>query len=309
MFRWAIQCSAIVTLQLTQTGIAMMYNYLSDLSLPELPLHLLDGSDKYLHAALSKSLVKPRDASKAGFLCTSIGPATLILLRALQPSPQSRSGLQSGSQSQNDLVDAVPSSFEILYSSLQLAVAPQHTAPDDGCEVLYGRAGLLYAFLRLRSALDQKSPDLAADPSLFTGLQALVANQALSQLVDVIIQRGKNGSAVYAAELASSHTSVSAPPLMWSWRGKRYLGGAHGVGMFSPPCEPGSSRQKSFCSWYTPNCSFVSGRLHHEAYTGHHRYCGMAHRMPTRPRELAKCCSDVFRCAEQRIVAVCIIYH
>jgi hypothetical protein len=223
-------------------GIATMDNYLSELSLPELPSHLFKGSDRYLHAALSsssKALAHPRDASKTGYLASSIGLGTLILLRALQPRSEQQS------QTQKTLSDAVPASLELLNAALQLALAPEHTATDDGCEVLYGRAGLLYALLRLRSASDRNSSaSTSARPPINTALQTLVANPVLSQLVDVIIQRGKNGSAAYAAELASAGVRLSASPLMWSWHGKRYLGGAHGVGMFHFPGEFDSRQQE-----------------------------------------------------------------
>jgi len=224
-----------------------MDNYLSELSLPELPSHLFKGSDKYLHTALSsssKALAHPRDASKAGFLASSIGLGILIMLRALQSRSEQQSDTEV--QTQKTLSDAVPTSLELLKTALQLALAGQHTETDDGCEVLYGRAGFLYALLQLRSASDRNSlvSTSSARPPINATLQTIVANPVLSQLVDIIIQRGKNGSVAYAAELASAGVRVPASPLMWSWHGKRYLGGAHGVGMFHFPGEFDSRQQE-----------------------------------------------------------------
>ncbi|KIM86630.1 hypothetical protein PILCRDRAFT_310248 [Piloderma croceum F 1598] len=222
-----------VSVYIGSSGIATMDNYLSELSLPELPSHLFRGSDRYLHPALSRSsskaLAHPRDASKTGFLVSSIGLGTLILLRALQPPSEQRQS-DTETQAQKTLSDAVPTSLELLNAALQLALALEHTATDDGCEVLYGRAGLLYALLRLRSTSDRNSSaSTSARPPINPAVQTLVTNTVLTQLVDAIIQRGKNGSAAYAAELASASVRVTASPLMWTWHGKRYLGGAHGV--------------------------------------------------------------------------------
>ena len=219
----------------------MMYDYLSDLSLPELSSQNLGRSDEYLYAALSSSshaLATPTRASKAGFLTSSVGLATLILIRALQHH-QSHSHRQSGSKYQA-LADTWPSSIKVLNSALQLAVESRLAESDDGCEVLYGRAGLLYALLRLRSELDRiasSSRSPAANPSVVAALQPLVTDAVFSELVDIIVQRGKNGSAAYATGLTSAAEPGSVPALMWSWLGKRYLGGAHGVGMYVPRCR------------------------------------------------------------------------
>lgn len=53
----------------------------------------------------------------------------------------------------------------------------------------------------------------------------------MAALVDEIVARGRRGAKSYSGE-ARTHdkNSLRAPALMWSWHGKRYLGGAHGVG-------------------------------------------------------------------------------
>src|SRR6202167_5209521 len=251
----------------------MMCNYLSDLSLPELPSQMLDRSDKYLHAALSSSstaLTIPSKASKAGFLVSSVGLATLILIRALG-DPQ----LQSGSepQLQKIIADAWPASAKVLNSVIQLAVASRHTTSDDGCELLYGRAGILYALLRIRSALDRKSSTTtaAANRPVVAALQPLVADSVLVELVGVITQRGKNGSAAYATELvsASRPAGMPTPPLMWSWLGKCYIGGAHGVGMYLFQLTFNGANGKLFSSRYTSNDSLVSSKLYHDTHFDH----------------------------------------
>ena len=51
----------------------------------------------------------------------------------------------------------------------------------------------------------------------------------VSAFVHDIVARGKVGARLYKGELRARDREL-APPLMWSWHGKRYLGGAHGVG-------------------------------------------------------------------------------
>jgi hypothetical protein len=105
----------------------------------------------------------------------------------------------------------------------------RETDDDGGCEVLYGRAGLLYALLRLRSVSrrsDINTTDSNSADSVMK-IKALSSKAQLQLLVQSIIHRGQSGAATYAVELAGK---LPAPPLMWAWHGKRYLGAAHGVG-------------------------------------------------------------------------------
>ncbi|TFK17167.1 hypothetical protein FA15DRAFT_711068 [Coprinopsis marcescibilis] len=91
----------------------------------------------------------------------------------------------------------------------------QAGAADDGYEVLYGRAGFLYALLRVRKTL--------AEATTLKSLEVVVGS---------IMKRGKLGARSYARSVAIEQSGKhipSLPPLMWSWHGRRYLGGAHGV--------------------------------------------------------------------------------
>jgi hypothetical protein len=207
--------------------------YLSDLplsSISEFPSasRLLSRSDKYLCAALTspRTLSKPRDASHTAFLDTAIGLATLVLLSSLRDS-QARSHSQSFLETQRIISDACPTSIEVLRSAINHVMSCESkstSSVDSSSEVLYGRAGLLYAVLRLRSSVDLWSP---LDPGQKSDkIRPLISEEVIGQLVESIIRQGKKGSAAYAAEISSEFV----PPLMWSWYGKRYLGGAHGVG-------------------------------------------------------------------------------
>lgn len=108
--------------------------------------------------------------------------------------------------------------------------------------MLYGRAGLLHALLFLRRAMARRpiggSDALAPSATLGVGADAdgadsdvgrLVSDGNVAGLVDDVVARGRIGAAAYARDSEARR----CPPLMWSWHGKRYLGGAHGVGAFS----------------------------------------------------------------------------
>lgn len=158
--------------------------------------------------------------TRISFLETSIGIVTLAILRY-----RNQAGSSSG--------DNWAGYMSVLDCALRNIVredAHSSTADDDGCEVLYGRAGLLYAFLLLQNALRQGffndlPPDFARQ------LNHLVTMDKLRLITDSIIVRGRRGSRWLREELETAmKTEQTAPPLMWSWHQKRYLGAAHGVG-------------------------------------------------------------------------------
>lgn len=96
-----------------------------------------------------------------------------------------------------------PASSAALDELLELQ--PTHVATLDRgeCEVLYGRAGYLYALLFVRA----HTPDSAVHQRLRPAVQAVVAH---------LLAEGRRGG-------------TPRLPLAYSWHGKQYLGGAHGV--------------------------------------------------------------------------------
>ncbi|KAF8634028.1 hypothetical protein AX17_004293 [Amanita inopinata Kibby_2008] len=190
------------------------------LNVPNLRAKSLNAlADRHLALALRIPEVFKIRGTRTSFLETGIGIATLAILRY-----RSMNG-----DSSDDNWNAY---IEVLERAVQHIIHednnPSH-ANDDGCEVLYGRAGLLYAFLLLRRAihrglLDELPPEFARQ------LNQMVALDNLRIIVDSIMCRGRRGSTWLAEELgATPETDDSLPPLMWSWYQKRYLGGAHGV--------------------------------------------------------------------------------
>jgi hypothetical protein len=185
-----------------------------------LELYEKDGRDKLekhaaslLARALSgndHALVPIRSAARASFLETRVGSATLALVLLLHGDVTRNNVLESRTQE----------CIGLLQGAVNTAL--EEAEDEDGCEVLYGRAGLLYSLLLIRKHVPPKG---------ITGqLQALLADDVIVRLVEDIISRGKHGAAAFNRGLSSP---APAPALMWSWHGKRYLGGAHGVGTYT----------------------------------------------------------------------------
>lgn len=173
-------------------------------------------ADRHIAKALRLPEVLAVRGTQVSFLETGIGIVTLAILRY-----------------RNQADSSLEKYTAVLDCALRNIVDEDNhpsTANDDGCEVLYGRAGLLYAFLLLRNACHQGLfDDLPAE--FARQLNQLVAVDNLQLITDSIIVRGRRGSRWLREELgATTKTGQTVPPLMWSWHQKRYLGGAHGVG-------------------------------------------------------------------------------
>ncbi|OCH89154.1 hypothetical protein OBBRIDRAFT_794510 [Obba rivulosa] len=169
----------------------------------------------------------PHAGSHASFLETSVGPATLLLIHKLRT-------LASSGMSAHPPGGKTWQTCERLLNEALEAAANEEIS-DDGCEVMYGRAGLLYAILLLREELSRAVSDYGRAPAdnlqrdpVAKAAAHICAEKNVQALVDDIIERGRVGAKAYAKEL-DEEQRASAPALMWSWHKKRYLGGAHGV--------------------------------------------------------------------------------
>lgn len=156
----------------------------------------------------------PQSGSRASFLETSVGTATLILAQHLRKAADATAAKAK---------DAAA----LLEDAVRIALDEEFD--DDGCEVLYGRAGLLYSLLFLRARTKSLRGTDRAPDSPMTTLNRLTSSQTIHPLVDDIVARGKHGTKAYADELQDQERQL-VPSLMWSWHGKRYLGAAHGAG-------------------------------------------------------------------------------
>ncbi|KAJ3781677.1 hypothetical protein GGU10DRAFT_99905 [Lentinula aff. detonsa] len=153
---------------------------------------------------------RPKAAGKTSFLETPVGIATEVLIFNLENTDSSLYKKEE-----------ISACIEVLQRALETRAQEPDEDEDDGCEVLYGQAGLLYALLRLRNSIAR-----AGRAALKTYLDSFVNESSIAGVVRSIITRGRFGASHYASNV-SRRSAV--PSLMWSWHHKRYLGAAHGV--------------------------------------------------------------------------------
>lgn len=182
------------------------------------PKKLIATADRNLAEVLyrnpiNRSMYSP---TRLSFIETFIGIATLVLVRGPVTSEQI-------------IRDNWRPAKEYLEFAVQLTLNDPNDFTDEGCEVLYGRAGLLYALSYLRNATQNYGPQERVP------LENLISDTTISRLVDSIVFRGKRGAHFLSLGFRGSG-AVNLPPLMWSWHGKRYLGAAHGVGKNNIAC-------------------------------------------------------------------------
>ncbi len=186
------------------------------------------------------SLSRSPSGSHSSFLETTIWLTTLILVDQMRLSiaGDNSPGASTHTHAPEQPVDTAESrrmsskDWSICSHLIKHAVrvALEEAVDDDGCEVLYGRAGLLYSLLFFRSELSTNShPE---DP-VAQIIEPLCSDENIRSLVDDIVARGRVGAQSYAETLEGEERD-RAPPLMWRWHGKRYLGAAHGIGRRYP---------------------------------------------------------------------------
>ena len=204
-------------------GIVLMDWRVADLNLPDIPTPEIEATAQQACARIirSVSLKSPKDASRISFMETHVGCAAVLIVQHL-----------TRPEGEKPLLDChtYQRCVSILQSAVKLALyRPVHASnvplmPYDGCEVLYGRAGLLYALLFLRSNVKAET---YSDDTLTGDIKALISFDTLRKVVDDIIERGMMGAeATRPPGVAPSAWS----PLMWLWYHELYLGAAHGVG-------------------------------------------------------------------------------
>lgn len=206
----AAQCTSLTIIK----GIVLMNTHLALLA-EEAGIgaeeEFLAVNDRYLSTALHlfpSVLHKPRTPARSSFLETSVGLATLMLIHTKTNDSHKYPWQKC---------------LQIIERAAQDIVVESAVSDDDGCEVLYGRAGFLYALLRLRRYFAE---DTVTEVGLAVNASNVISNGNIERVAANIIARGRFGGQNYAAQLRSD----AGPRLMWSWHEKRYLGGAHGVG-------------------------------------------------------------------------------
>lgn len=155
---------------------------------------------------------RPKSSSKTSFLETPVGIAAEVLIDTMESQNPNLYKKQE-----------ISLCIDVLHRALKIQAQETDEDEDEGCEVLYGQAGLLYALLRLLDRIDSVAPEVTDDLKLET----FVNKTSIANIVHSIIIRGRFGASVYASNVSSR---FKVPSLMWSWHHKRYLGAAHGVG-------------------------------------------------------------------------------
>lgn len=200
---------------------------LSRLSSSNLALspEFLSAGDQVLASVVRLSVLegglKVRSPARVSFLETDVGVSALVLLRIIEES--------------KILVDDTDwrHCIALLQSALK-QILSRRSNTDDSCEVLYGRAGFLYAVLLIRRTLRLRADSTKHFESVLSdefleSLESLTSDDNIRAIVREIIDIGREGAWKYGKEIAESGLTMYGPPLMWSWHGKRYLGAAHGV--------------------------------------------------------------------------------
>ncbi|KAJ2923729.1 hypothetical protein H1R20_g13364, partial [Candolleomyces eurysporus] len=224
------------------TGVSLMQYHLA--SAPSLsfgrdvlkPERLRRFADKQLYAVVHQNRIPPsvKDGGHSSFLETPIGTAALVLYRCIQSL--SHPPYSEDERTLGALRRHWASSASLLLGTIKRIIAEDQDKSwfeEDNSEVLYGRAGFLYALLFLRKVVDEAR---AGDYFSFLSqeqqdqIRRITKDSSIKRVVESIIARGKLGAKRYVEEFGPSVGQDHLfPDLMWKWHGKAYLGGAHGV--------------------------------------------------------------------------------
>lgn len=141
----------------------------------------------------------PARLSPVGSSC----PLSAVVLRVLKAASDGDAGVSKDDLRR--LHDAV----EMALSTPPAVSYSSRVMGTD--EVLFGRAGLLWALINIRTRKFDKETSNALSPVL----------EAIPRLIDVIIDAGRHGSRNYS----NQHGTKASLPLMWVW-----MEGYYGLG-------------------------------------------------------------------------------
>ncbi|XP_015710381.1 lanC-like protein 2 isoform X3 [Coturnix japonica] len=160
------------------TGIALLY----------LQLYRVTKKQSHLQRSLDyvKRILRNLNGRRVTFLCGDAGPLAVgaVVYHMLKNENESK---------------------ECVSRLLQLQRTVRSMDAEFPDELLYGRAGYLYALLYLNT-------EIASDT---------VPQSIIKEVIDAIIESGKNFS--------KEERKTERCPLLYQWHGKQYVGAAHGV--------------------------------------------------------------------------------
>ncbi|XP_030063141.1 lanC-like protein 2 [Microcaecilia unicolor] len=189
------------------TGIALLY----------LQLFRVTGDASYLQRSLDyvKRILRNLNGRRVTFLCGDAGPLAVgaVVHHKLQNESESK-----------DCITKLLQLHQTVCTDVDL--------PD---ELLFGRAGYLYALLYLNAEI---GPDT-------------VPQSTIKELVDSIIESGKN--------LSREERKSERCPLLYQWHKKQYVGAAHGMaGIYYMLMQPLSKvDQETLTELVKPSIDYV----------------------------------------------------
>ena len=156
-------------------------------------LHLKESALQYLQIACKNNKFKSKLYSRITFLCGLAGPLTLNAI-ATDDIEQEKSNASEKS---------AEISADMLLQILPAAVAQDEDLPN---ELLYGRAGYLYALLLLKKNNVQS-------------IRGKITDEHIHKLALAIIKNG----------IKYAKRTKRKVPMWWEWHDKEYIGAAHGI--------------------------------------------------------------------------------
>ncbi|KAJ8277511.1 hypothetical protein GJAV_G00075970 [Gymnothorax javanicus] len=190
------------------TGIALLY----------LQLHRVTDDPSHLQRALDyvKRTLRNLNGRRVTFLCGDAGPlaAGAVVYHKLQNDAESQ---------------------DCLTKLLQLQRTVVSSDSDIPDELLYGRAGYLYALLYVNSEIGPNTVDQAT----------------IAKVVGAILDSGK--------DLSKEEKKSERCPLLYEWHKKQYVGAAHGLaGIYYMLMQPGANvSQETLTELVRPSVDYV----------------------------------------------------
>ncbi|XP_028381499.1 lanC-like protein 2 [Phyllostomus discolor] len=190
------------------TGIALLY----------LQLHRVTSDQTYLLRSLDyvKRTLRNLNGRRVTFLCGDAGPLAVgaVVYHRLKSDAESR---------------------ECITKLLQLQRAVVGRDTDLPDELLYGRAGYLYALLYLNTEIGPGA----------------VSESAIKEVVTAIVESGK--------ALSREERKTERCPLLYQWHRKQYVGAAHGVaGIYYMLMQPAARvDQETLAEMVKPSVDYV----------------------------------------------------
>jgi hypothetical protein len=166
---------------------------------------LPDFRELALERLLPATTLHKLSPSRLSPLTSPLGDVVLRILAALE-APSKTDGV--GTILSDDIM-ALNQAVELSSKHGRFTEHKGHRMGDD--EMLYGRTGLLWAILNIRSH--------ALDRSTYSAMQPMF--DGVPQLVRVVLEAGREG----AKDFVRQHGSENAFPLMWVW-----MEGYYGLG-------------------------------------------------------------------------------